>query len=260
MARVPDAELERLKHDIRMEHLAAARGIVLKPSGSNLLGLCPFHDDHEPSLSIDPVQNLWHCFGCQQGGGVIDWVMKAEGVSFRHAVELLREDVSRSTFHVSSSPPPTSTTKNARIVKHSRVPKLAVPLPADADAQHWAQVVMEDYHTTLTERAPEGKAYLAKRGLLNEELITTFKLGMANRTLGYQLPRMETTEGAVMRGTLQQLGYLRLSGHEHFRGCLTIPILDAEGHVTEMYGRRLTHTRTPDQPVHLYLPGPHTGV
>jgi DNA primase len=69
MARIPDAELERLKRDISLEQLASARGIVLKPSGKNLLGLCPFHDDHEPSLSIDPGQNLWHCFGCQQGGG-----------------------------------------------------------------------------------------------------------------------------------------------------------------------------------------------
>ena len=65
MARIPAAELARLKHDIRLERLASARGIVLKPAGKNLLGLCPFHDDPEPSLSIDPAQNLWHCFGCQ---------------------------------------------------------------------------------------------------------------------------------------------------------------------------------------------------
>jgi DNA primase len=90
MARIPEAELERLKHDVSLEQLATTRGIVLKPAGKNLMGLWPFHDDHAPSLSIDPVQNLWHCFGCQQGGGVIDWVMKAEGVSFRHAVELVR--------------------------------------------------------------------------------------------------------------------------------------------------------------------------
>ena len=195
MARIPDTELARLKREHSIEQLATARGIVLKPSGNNLMGLCPFHDDHEPSLSLDPVQNLWHCFGCQQGGGVIDWVMKAEGVSFRHAVELLRSQVSGSTFQVQSSPP----TTNARLVKHSRATKLAVPLPADAEAQHWAQVVMDEYHTTLKERAPEAKAYLAKRGLLNDELITTFKLGVANRTLGYRLPRMETTEGAVIR-------------------------------------------------------------
>ncbi|MBM4256807.1 MAG: hypothetical protein FJ147_13030 [Deltaproteobacteria bacterium] len=256
MSRIPDAELARLKRDLSIEQLALAHGIVLKPSGKNLLGLCPFHDDHEPSLSIEPAQNLWHCFGCQQGGGVIDWVMKAEGVSFRHAVELIRTAVVSPQLSVVSTTP----TTQQRIVKHSRTTKLAVPLPGDADAQQWTQVVMDDYHTTLTDRAPEGKAYLANRGLLNNELITTFKLGFANCTLGYRLPRMETTEGAVIRGTLQQLGYLRPSGHEHLRGCLTVPILDADGHVTEMYGRRITHGRTPEQPVHLYLPGPHKGV
>jgi hypothetical protein len=89
MARIPDAELERLKHDISLERLATARGIVLKPSGKNLMGLCPFHDDHEPSLSINPAQNLWHCFGCQQGGtrsrvpgaGVNDALGKSMGIN-----------------------------------------------------------------------------------------------------------------------------------------------------------------------------------
>ena len=51
------------------------------------MGLCPFHDDREPSLVISPEKNLWHCLGaCQAGGTVIDWVMRAEGISFRHAV------------------------------------------------------------------------------------------------------------------------------------------------------------------------------
>jgi DNA primase len=43
---------------------------------------------------VSPKKNLWHCLGaCQAGGSVIDWVMRAEGVSFRHAVELLKEGV-----------------------------------------------------------------------------------------------------------------------------------------------------------------------
>ena len=54
---------------------------------------CPFHDDHEPSLVVTPEKNLWRCQGAFQAGGtVIDWVMRAEGVSFRHAVELLQHD------------------------------------------------------------------------------------------------------------------------------------------------------------------------
>jgi len=93
MARIPQAELERLKREISVEHLAIARGVELQARGANLIGLCPFHDDHEPSFVITPANNLWHCLGaCQQGGSVIDFVMKAEGVSFRHAVELLRAD------------------------------------------------------------------------------------------------------------------------------------------------------------------------
>src|SRR5581483_239595 len=93
MPRIPEAELERLKREVSLERLAEAAGIALKRHGQDLIGLCPFHDDHAPSLVISPEKNLWHCLGaCQQGGSVIDWVMKWNGVSFRHAVELLRND------------------------------------------------------------------------------------------------------------------------------------------------------------------------
>jgi len=92
MGRIPDKELERLKQEVSLQRLAESRGITLKRHGQDLIGLCPFHDDKEPSLVITPSKNLWHCLGaCQCGGSVIDWVMKSEGVSFRHAVELLRE-------------------------------------------------------------------------------------------------------------------------------------------------------------------------
>lgn len=93
MARIPEAEIERLKSEVSVERLAEARGIKLTRKGTDLVGLCPFHDDKEPSLVITPSKNLWHCLGaCRTGGSVIDWVMKCQGVSFRHAVELLRAE------------------------------------------------------------------------------------------------------------------------------------------------------------------------
>jgi DNA primase len=74
MARIPEEEIERLKSQISLERLAVAKGVKLKKHGENLLGLCPFHDDREPSLVITPDKNLWHCLGaCQTGGTVIDW-------------------------------------------------------------------------------------------------------------------------------------------------------------------------------------------
>jgi DNA primase len=93
MARIPDQVVERLKVEISVQRLAEARGVSFTRHGADLIGRCPFHEDRTPSLVVTPSKNLWHCLGaCQAGGTAIDWVMRAEGVSFRHAVELLVND------------------------------------------------------------------------------------------------------------------------------------------------------------------------
>ena len=94
MARIADEEVERIKGEIALVRVVEGAGVELKAhGGKDLIGRCPFHDDKTPSLVISPEKNLWHCLGaCQTGGSVIDWVMKAEAVSFRHAAELLREE------------------------------------------------------------------------------------------------------------------------------------------------------------------------
>jgi len=76
MARIPAAELERLKEDIALVRLVESTGVALKAHGADRIGHCPFHEDKTPSLVISPKKNLWHCLGaCQTGGTVIDWVM-----------------------------------------------------------------------------------------------------------------------------------------------------------------------------------------
>ena len=69
MPRIPDTELERLKAEVSVERLIEARGIALKQRGADLVALCPFHEDREPSLVVTPAKNLWHCFGCGLGVG-----------------------------------------------------------------------------------------------------------------------------------------------------------------------------------------------
>jgi DNA primase catalytic core len=247
MARIPEHEIERLKTDISLAALAQARGIELKRSGDNLLGLCPFHDDREPSLVISASKNLWHCLGaCQAGGSVIDWVMKANGVSFRHAVELLRADLSLAAGR-------------GEPVKLSKVRKLPAPVVLGADDQALLNQVIDFYHQALLE-SPEALTYLDKRGLRHPELAARFKLGFVNRTLGYRLPAARVKTGAELRGRLQRIGILRESGHEHLRGCLVIPIFDEAGNVAEVYGRRIDHHGRTGHSPHLYLPGPHRGV
>jgi len=263
MARIPEAEIERLKREIAVERLVEARGVGLKRKGADLVGRCPFgtHADAEPSFVVTPAKNLWHCFGCQQGGSVIDWVMKTEGVSFRHAVELLRDDNASlaTAATIMSAGPHSRMTREGLGVKRSRVQKLETPLDREADDHELMLQVISYYHETLKE-SPAALSYLGKRGLRSEEAIERFKLGYANRTLGYRLPSKLNMAGREIRGRLQQLGIYRESGHEHFNGSLVIPIFDEHGTVTEIYGRKIVRGLHPDIALHLYLPGPHRGV
>ena len=247
MARIPEAEIERLKQENFVQQLAEARGIELQRVGADLIGLCPFHDDKTPSLVITPSKNLWHCLGaCQVGGGPIDWVMKANGVSFRHAVELLRTDAS---LAAGSGEP----------AKVSRTRKLPPPVAPSAGDGELLNQVIDFYHQTLLQ-SPEALAYLAKRGLTDPEMIGRFKLGYANRTLGYRLPAKSVKAGSELKRRLQGVGILRESGHEHFNGSLIVPVIDMAGNVTEVYGRKLIDHLRAGTPLHLYLPGPHKGV
>ncbi len=249
MARIPEEEIERLKREVSLERLAEARGVKLKRHGADLIGLCPFHDDHNPSLVISPRKNLWNCLGaCRAGGTSIDWVMRAEGVSFRHAVELLREDHLPLAAHPSAKPPRIST-----------VPKLPPPVSRDANDRALLLQVVSYYNETL-KTTPEALKYLEARGLKSSEIIDRFQLGFANRTLGYRLPEKNRVAGAELRGRLQKLGIYRESGHEHFNGSVVIPIFDASGQVVQMYGRKITPGLREGTPLHLYLPGPHRGV
>ena len=249
MARIPEGEIERLKREVSVERLAEARGVKLKRHGADLIGLCPFHDDHEPSLVISPKKNLWNCLGaCRAGGSPIDWVMRAEGISFRHAVELLREG------HLPLA-------ASSRPVKISTVPKLPAPVSRDADDRVLLLQVVSYYNETL-KKSPDALKYLEERGLKSSEMIDHFRMGFANRTLGYGLPDKNRVAGAEMRGRLQKLGIFRESGHEHFNGSVVIPIFNLAGEVVQMYGRKATRiTKLRDgTPAHLYLPGPHWGV
>ena len=218
MARIADAEIERLKVEVSLVGLVESSGVVLEKRGADHVGRCPFHDDKTPSLVITPAKNLWRCFGaCDVGGDAIAWVMKREAVSFRHAVELLKGDYAPDPRGLGGAAPAQRSTT-------VKLPALATPAE---DAELLGEVV--GYYHTVLKQTPEALAYLERRGLVHGELIETFRLGYADRTLGYRLPAANRKSGAEVRGRLQALGVLRESGHEHLRGSLVIPILAPTG-------------------------------
>ncbi len=148
MARIPEAEIERLKSEVSVERLVEASGIELKKSGKDRIGRCPFHEDDTASLVVTPAKNLWHCFGCGIGGGPIDWTMKRQGVSFRHAVELLREGI----------PSLAAEPGTAGSVKRSTVRSLPAPVAFDADDAQLLRDTVAYYHERL-KQSPEALAY-----------------------------------------------------------------------------------------------------
>lgn len=247
MARIPDDELARIKAEVSLLRLVESQGYKPTRQGKDFAIRCPFHEgDDTPSLIISPKSNLFHCFGCETAGSVIDWVMRTQGLSFRHAVEVLREDAGLVT--------------EAKAVKRGSTTKLAAPLASNADQQTALRQVIDYYHQTL-KQSPEALDYLESRGLKSAELIDTFRLGYANRTLGYRLPDKNRKAGAELRGKLQEIGILRKTGHEHFNGCLVVPVLDENGLISKVYGRKLLGQRLRKGTAqHLYLPGPHAGV
>jgi DNA primase len=245
MARIPEADIQRLKDEVSVQRLIESAGVELKKTGKDWVGKCPFHADDTASLVITPSKNLWHCFGCQTGGGVVDWVMKLKGVSFRHAVELLKDDSALAAGGIG--------VVDGEPVKHSTVRSLAAPVALDGDDRAVLLQVVDYYRLSL-KQSPEALAYLQSRGLNHPDLIDHFKLGFANRTLGLRLPDKRRVEGAQIRARLERLGVYRASGHEHFNGSLIVPVLDAHGQVCELYGRKVTARLREGTPLHLYLP------
>uniref|UniRef100_UPI002B418085 CHC2 zinc finger domain-containing protein n=1 Tax=Photorhabdus africana TaxID=3097554 RepID=UPI002B418085 len=244
MARIPEAELQHLKAAASLVAVAEQQGRkLIKHGKDDYVVLCPFHQEKTPSMVLSPKKNLYHCFGCNAGGSVLDWVMKTESLSLRHAAERLR----------------------ALLGENPAVEPLVAPseptLLAEDEAGRQALLhrVVEFYHHTLL-NAPEMQAYLTQRRLNHPELVAHFRLGFANRTLGYRLPSKKLKPGAEIRARLRAVGLMRESGHEHFSGALVIPVIDLEGQVREVYGRKIRDRLRPGSVYHLYLPGPHRGV
>jgi DNA primase len=175
--------------------------------------------------------------------------MKAEAVSFRHAVEILRNE---GTATIPGGP--------IKVLKSQRSRgKLPTPFNIETEDRELLKQVVEYYHQTL-KQCPEGLAYLEKRGLMNSEMVSYFKLGYSNRTLGLRLPESNYKTGALIRERLHKIGIYRDSGHEHFNGSVVFPIFDEHAQVTEVYGRKIIERLREGTIYHLYLPGPHKGI
>lgn len=241
MARSNDDEFDRIGREVSVQRLAEARAVVLvEGQAGDLVGACPLCEADE-GLAVSPSSNVWACSGCGEGGGPVEWVMATEGVSKAHAVELLREGLPASSTSAGRRPP--------KVNSRALLPAPFEPGTSDADL---LEQVVGFYHRTLRE-APQPAAYLERRKLGDSEMVEVFRLGFANRTLGYRLPDKQRAAGKVLRGQLQELGVWSAKGHEAYDGSLVVPILDPAGRIVQLYGRKIRRDLRKGTRLHTWL-------
>ena len=189
-----------------------------KRSGANLFGLCPFHNERTPSFAVNPAGQFYHCFGCGKGGGVINFIMEVENLSYPDAVAFLAK-------RAGMQMPEDSFDRDAR--KRSRL------LAANRDAARW-------FYEQLS--TPEGKRctdYMAGRRI-SPPVAKRFGLGFAPGQSGAFLTAMR--HKGYSDWELSDADLIRRGDHGFyctFRDRLMFPIIDVRGNVIGFSGRTL---------------------
>ncbi len=228
---IEQERIEHIKAVTDLKSLAESRGIQLKKNGKGWFGLCPFHDDKNPSLSITLSKNEWHCFGCGAGGDVIRFVELFDQVDFKEAVKRLSGD---------------------NTVKPAVKKKTSLKIKLTPGHIKLFNRVIEFYHSAFAED-DRARQYLNIRGITDKPLFSDYRIGFSNGTLLNVLPDDDT-----ITKQLKEIGVLNAKGKEHFYGCATFPLYDIDGNPLGMYGRRIDGMAKGAD--HLYLPGGREGL
>ena len=200
--------------------------VALQRKGGNLFGLCPFHNEKTPSFSVSPDKQIYHCFGCKKGGGVINFIMEIENLTFPEAVRFLAK---RANLPVPEDDGPQDGADRLR----RRV------LELNRDAARW-------YYDLLC--SPEGaavQAYLDKRQI-RKSIAVRFGMGASpdrwDGLLTAMTRRGYTKEELLAAGLVVNGKNGRL--YDKFRNRLMLPVIDTRGDVVG-FGSRVIDNSEP---------------
>ena len=197
--------------------------IPLTPKGKNYFGVCPFHQDHSPSMSVSKEKQMFKCFSCGAAGNVFKFVSDYENISFIEAVAKVASKVGIPLTITGDYKP------KEKFQKEYNVMNLATLF------------FQNNLNTSLGTKAKE---YLSKRGL-NEEMVKVFDIGLAlDKNTLYQFLNKKkiAPEDMVSLGLVNQSG---LTYHDVFVNRIIFPIHDASGHVVGFTGRVYDGDYTP---------------
>jgi DNA primase len=234
MPRYTDDSRERVRDAVDFVELVGAR-TELKPAGPRrMTGLCPFHDERTPSFGIDPVEKLYHCFGCGAGGDVFKFAMETEGLDFAGALEVLAERAGIELEREAEDP--------REAERRGRRERLLALL--ERTAAYYVRVLWES-----AEAAP-ARAYLKERGL-HEDVLREFRVGFSpgswDRVIAASL-RAGYSEAELLAAGLASRRRDGTGLLDRFRGRIMFPLADPKGHVLGFGARAIAPD---DQPKYL---------
>ena len=215
MAYISNEEINEIRSRANIVDIISGY-LQVSSKGKNFVALCPFHNDHSPSLIISPEKQIFNCFTCRTGGNVFSFVMKYENVSFAEAVSIVAKKVG---FNL----------KNDVFVKSEN------KYSKDYEIYEYAmKYYLNNINTTDGSKARD---YLLKRGI-NETIIKEFKLGYSGSSKD-TFYKLATNKGWDIE-TLNKLGLINKVNenvYDTFINRVVIPIENLKGEVVGFTGR-----------------------
>jgi len=242
-------EKDDIKKKVDIVDLFQSFGIELTKKGKSYSGKCLWHNDTNPSLSVDREKGLYNCFGCGESGDIFSLTEKMKGCGFKESLAYLKSFAAvppkASTPHIEVNGAPSA----PRAQDVDELTPRNEGSGVSAQTSITLSAIAEYYHKKLYENE-KAIHYLHSRGLENIRNYERFQIGFADGTMLEKI-------GKDQRNTLVQLGVINSNGKEHFANCVTFPIVDDLGVVVGIYGRSID----PEAKIsHLYLKGKHRGV
>ena len=222
MARIKDTTVEAVKQAADFVDVVEER-TPLRKAAARYTGRCPFHEERTPSFSVNPVEGLYHCFGCGKGGDMITFVRETQGLDFVGAIEWLAD-----RFHIPLEYEEASPEARTRAGARERLYALLEQAAAFYERYLWD--------------SPAGslaRDYLAGRGL-GEEVCREFRLGLA---LGGETLARKAREKGFTRDELRAAGLAQPRGDDYFQRRLLFPLADARGRVRRLPGAQAARGR-----------------
>jgi DNA primase len=219
MALIQRSSVEEVVAAADMVEIVSGR-TQLRRSGAQLTGRCPFHDDQNPSFSVNAVEKLYHCFTCGEGGDLIKFVRETEGLEFASAVEWLADRYGVQLEYEETAP--------GFEARRSHRDRLFALLEAAAK--------FYERHLWDSQAGEPVRAYLAERGL-KEEICRRFRLGLSP---GGDRLAAKARAKSYSQEELVAAGLVNRRGNDYFAGRLVFPLADARGRVLGFGARRLS--------------------